>query len=352
MDLGVGSIGFAIVSMEENDGNVLLPKEIIMVGSRIFKASAGAADRKLSRGQRNNHRHTRERMRYLWKVLAEQKLALPVPADLDRKENSSEGETSAKRFLGDVLQKDIYELRVKSLDERLSLQELGYVLYHIAGHRGSSAIRTFENDSEEAQKENTENKKIAGNIKRLMAKKNYRTYGEYLYKEFFENKEKHKREKISNAANNHKFSPTRDLVIKEAEAILKKQAGKDGFHKELTEEYIEKLTKAIGYESEKLIPESGFCPYLKDEKRLPASHKLNEERRLWETLNNARYSDPIVDIVTGEITGYYEKQFTKEQKQKLFDYLLTGSELTPAQTKKTAWAKKYKLRRYHFTRQR
>jgi CRISPR-associated endonuclease Csn1 len=42
LDLGVGSIGFAVVSMEENSEKILLPKEIIMSGSRIFKASDGA----------------------------------------------------------------------------------------------------------------------------------------------------------------------------------------------------------------------------------------------------------------------------------------------------------------------
>jgi CRISPR-associated endonuclease Csn1 len=106
----------------------------------------------MQRGQRNNHRHTRERMRYLWKLLASKKLALPVPNNLDKKENS-------KRFSVGILQKDVYELRVKALDEKLSLQEIGYALYHISNHRGSSAIRIFEEDSEEAQKENTKNKK-------------------------------------------------------------------------------------------------------------------------------------------------------------------------------------------------
>jgi CRISPR-associated endonuclease Csn1 len=332
LDLGVGSIGFAVVSMEENQDKVLLPKDVIMSGARIFKASDGAASRRLSRGQRNNHRHNRERMRYLWKLLAEKNLALPVPADLQKKENSSDAETSSKRFSEEILKKDVYELRVKALDEHLSLQEIGYCLYHIATHRGSSAIRSFEEDSEETQKENTENKKIAGKVKRLMKDEGCRTYGQYLYKEFFSDKEKHQRLRVSNTTNSHNFSPTRDFAIGEAQKILEKQA--EFYAQILTKEYIDSLIKAINYETEKLIPESGRCPYFKNEKRLPRSHKLNEERRLWEALNNARYSEPIVDKPTGEITSYKEKQFTKGQKQKLFDYLLAESELTQAQTKK------------------
>ncbi|MDR0398517.1 MAG: type II CRISPR RNA-guided endonuclease Cas9 [Endomicrobium sp.] len=331
LDLGVGSIGFAIVSMEKNSEKNLLPKEIIMNGSRIFKASDGAINRRMQRGQRNNHRHTRERMRYLWKLLASKKLALPVPNNLDKKENSSDQETSSKRFPVGVLQKDVYELRVKALDEKLSLQEIGYALYHIANHRGSSAIRTFEEDSEETQKENTKNKKIAKSVGQIMKEKHYRTYGEYLYREKFENKEKHKREKVSNATDNHQFFPARDFTIKETQSILNNQAQ---YYKELANDYIEQIVKAINYETEKLIPESRCCPYFKNEKRLPRSHKLNEERRLWEALNNARYSQAIVDKDTGEITNYEEKQFSKEQKEKLFAHLLSGKELTQSQTQK------------------
>jgi CRISPR-associated endonuclease Csn1 len=164
-----------------------------------------------------------------------------------------------------------------------------------------------------------------------MKEKHYRTYGEYLYRENFENKEKHEREKVSNAKDKHKFSPTRDFTIKEARLILNKQAQ---YHKELVDDYIEKVVEAINYETEKLIPESGQCPYFKDEKRLTRSHKLNEERRLWEALNNARYLHDIVDKDTGEITSYEEKQFSKEQKEKLFEYLLSGKDLTQSQTQK------------------
>ncbi|MDR3195852.1 MAG: type II CRISPR RNA-guided endonuclease Cas9 [Endomicrobium sp.] len=330
LDLGVGSIGFAILSMEENSQKILLPTEIIMSGSRIFKSSDGAINRRTQRGQRNNHRHARERMRYLWKLLASQKLALSVPANLERKENSSEQETSYKRFSKEVLQKDVYELRVKALDEKISPQEIGYALYHIANHRGSSAIRTFEEDSEETKKENTENKRIAGEAKRAMKEKNYRTYGEYLYREKFENKERHKRERVSNTIDNHQFSPTRDFAIEEARAILKNQAQ---YHKELTDDYIKQIKEAINYETEKLIPDSGDCPYFKNEKRLPRSHKLNEERRIWEALNNARYSQPVVDEKTGEITSYEEKQFSKEQKELLSKHLLE-EKLTQDKTRK------------------
>jgi CRISPR-associated endonuclease Csn1 len=331
LDLGVGSIGFCVVSMENDENNGLLPTEIIMSGSRIFQASKGAADRRLQKGQRNNHRHNRERKRYLWKLLAEKSLALPFVKDLEKKENSSDAETSSKRFAKEVLQKDPYTLRVQALDKKLELQEIGYCLYHIANHRGSCAIRTFEEDCEEQVKENTENKKIAGNINKIMKEKNYQTYGQYLYKEKFESNEMYKRQKVTNTDSVKSFSPSRDLLIKEAKIILNKQS--QFYGDVLTKDYIEKLLNSIFYETEKLIPESGTCPYFKDEKRLARSHKLNEYRRLWEALNNARFDQAVFDNETGEITSYEQKQFDVSQKQILFDYLLTVEKLTTSKTK-------------------
>ncbi|MDR0820128.1 MAG: hypothetical protein LBN19_01175 [Endomicrobium sp.] len=95
-----------------------------------------------------------------------------------------------------------------------------------------------------------------------------------------------------------------------------------------TDEYIKEVKDAIFYQTEKLIPESGVCPYFKDEKRLPRSHKLNEYRRMYEALNNARYFAPVLDEKTGEILSYWEKEFSSEEKKLLFDeVLLKGIEL-------------------------
>ncbi|GHT04353.1 hypothetical protein AGMMS5026_10410 [Endomicrobiia bacterium] len=39
LDLGVGSIGYAVVSLKECDDLSYLPEDIILSGSRIFKSS-------------------------------------------------------------------------------------------------------------------------------------------------------------------------------------------------------------------------------------------------------------------------------------------------------------------------
>lgn len=332
LDLGVGSIGYSIIAMDNYEGK-LLPSEIITCGSRIFAASAGAVERRLKRGQRNSHRHGRERLRYLWKLLAEKGLALPLPKELGNNkitESSVYGETSAKRFPSETLKKDIYLLRFKATNEKLSLFDLGYVIYHLANHRGTASVRSFLEDSEEQQKSNTQTQKNVNDVTKMMKEKSYKTYGEYLYREKIEEKGA-SRERVRNSQNKTEFSITRDLILNELTLILKIQ--QQYYPTILNGEFNSRITGALNYETEKLIPESGTCPYFKNEPRLPSSHYLNEERRLWEALNNARLYEPVIDSA-GTISGFNKIEFSKEQKDKLFEYLKTTGDLTGANTLK------------------
>ncbi|BAG13538.1 CRISPR-associated protein Csn1 N-terminal component [Candidatus Endomicrobiellum trichonymphae] len=142
LDLGVGSIGYVVVSLKECNDLSYLPEDIILSGSRIFKSSIGAVERREFRLQRNSHRHHRERMRFLWQLLAEKQLALQSSKDLEKKENSADCETSQKRFPINILKEDPYILRYKALEEKLSLFQLGYVLYHIANHSNTAYENT------------------------------------------------------------------------------------------------------------------------------------------------------------------------------------------------------------------
>ncbi|OEG70416.1 hypothetical protein ATZ36_03330 [Candidatus Endomicrobiellum trichonymphae] len=63
----------------------------------------------------------------------------------------------------------------------------------------------------------------------------------------------------------------------------------------MTDEYIKEIKNAIFYQTEKLISESGYFPYFKNEKRLSLPYKLDEYRKMYETLNNARYFAPVLD---------------------------------------------------------
>lgn len=340
LDLGVGSIGYCAIALDNNDEDKqTLTEDIVLIGSRIFTPSSGAAERRKFRSQRNTHRHNRERKRFLWKLLASKGLALSIPVNLEKKEDSSDEETSKKRFPLDTLKKDPYTIRYNAINEnpteekKLSKYDLGYCLYHLSNHRGTASVRTFLEDEEEAKKEKSETAKIANNVIHVMKSKGYKTYGEFLYKENIADRQSNKKDKVTNR-NKKKFAVTRDIILSEILIILTVQ--KRFFPEILTDDYINELISAINYESEKLIPESGLCPYFKTEKRLPKSHKLNEYRRIYEALNNARFFIPVIDSQTAEILSYSERSFfddignyfTKEKRDKLFDYLIANKKLT------------------------
>nr|BAV59344.1 CRISPR-associated protein Cas9 [Candidatus Endomicrobium sp. MdMp-027] len=278
-------------------------------------------------------------MRFLWKLLAEKNLALLPPQNLGKKETpinviNAETETSRKRFPVDTLKNDPYILRYKALNEKLSLFELGYTLYHIANHRGTASIRSFLEDDEAKRKENTKTAKRVKEIKKIINSKKYRTFGEYLYKEKIQKFKQNERKKVTNREtahnNNKEFAVTRDIILEEVEKILSIQ--KEYYKDILNDDYIEKIKNAISYETEKLIPEPENCPYFKNEKKLPRSHKLNEYRRIYEALNNARYSIPVSNN-TGEILSYEKKELSKEQKEILFKFLLENKNLTQDEAK-------------------
>ena len=70
LDLGVGSIGCAVVSLDEQNN----PCDIIDAGVRIFNVSEGAEDRRLKRTMRKNQVRTRKRLELLAQKLFENNL--------------------------------------------------------------------------------------------------------------------------------------------------------------------------------------------------------------------------------------------------------------------------------------
>lgn len=318
LDLGVGSIGLAVVAEEPIDG-VLYPSEIVFTSSRIFTPSAGAASRRMSRLQRNAIRHKKHRLQYLWKLLATKGLMLPFSDE--KKEDPAE-----LRFPEAVRKENPYQLRFRGLREELSLEELGYAVYHIANHRGSSAIRTFLDSEESAdEKKAKEQERKAEEIARA---NNLSTFVEVLMAfnqdqvRGFRNKQKR--------ANADVPMPTRDIISSELRRLLKIQ---QQFHPELDDDFCQQVVDAVMYENKKIVPEAGNCPYFPNEKKLPRCHFLNEERRLWEALNNARVLIPV------QVPGRYcvnieNRQFSWEQRRVLFSHLRNGETLTGSVVKR------------------
>ena len=128
LDIGISSVGWATVALDENDR----PWGIIAMGSRIFDAAEQpktgdslAAPRREARSARRRlrrHRHRNQRIRSLL-----------------LRENVLSAQQLSRLFEGRL--SDIYELRVRALDELMSGEELARILIHISQRRGFKSNR-------------------------------------------------------------------------------------------------------------------------------------------------------------------------------------------------------------------
>ena len=138
LDIGVTSVGWAVLALDGEEK----PRGIIDMGSRIFDAAehpkTGASlalPRREARSARRSlrrHRHRKERIREL----------LVSSGLLGRDELD-------RLFDGQLT--DIYALRVKALDEKLSREEFARVLFHLAQRRGFRSNRKNAGDKEEGK---------------------------------------------------------------------------------------------------------------------------------------------------------------------------------------------------------
>ncbi len=316
LDLGVGSIGIAVVAMEPDENGTLYANDIIYASSRIFTSSKGASDRRKYRGQRNSIRHKAHRLRKLWQLLATKGLMKPYSSETV--ENPA-----TLRFSTEMLRRDPYKLRLKGLKNKLSLEEIGVALYHIANHRGSSSVRSFLNEEKTKEEEMAEEQ--MSKTQNLAKRYNVDTYIEVL--DYFNMDEiKGYRNKDTRSSSFIMPIPTRDIILSEFENLINTQ--KQFYSDILDDNFISGLREIIFYENPKIVPEAGNCPYFPDEKKLPKAAFINEERRLWEALNNIRV---LIDRQTANGLIYTEKMpLEKDEKEKLFIVLREGNNVTPS----------------------
>ena len=131
LDLGTNSIGWALIDSTQH--------KIIGIGSRIFPMGvenlgdgegeiSKNASRTGARGVRRQFFRRKLRKKILLKALSENKMC-PMDA------NDFEKWKKTKEFPSDKLanwfELNPYELRQKALNEKLSLEEIGRIFYHL-----------------------------------------------------------------------------------------------------------------------------------------------------------------------------------------------------------------------------
>ena len=161
LDIGIGSVGWAIIEHDLNDE----PSRIVDLGVRVFNPAENpkdgtslSVDRREARGLRRRLRRRSDRIEkakaYLTNTLLEGK------AD-------------------DNINRDIFKLRADALDERIANEELYSVVLYLIKHRGFKSNRKSETKSGEVGKLT---EWVTNNTK-FIQENGYRTVGECLFKD-------------------------------------------------------------------------------------------------------------------------------------------------------------------------
>lgn len=311
LDLGVGSIGSAIIELDENDN----AKDIKDAGVRIFEVSEGAEERRLKRNARKNLVRTKKRLELLAKKLYENNLWV---------NDTPEGTDNLRA-------KSPYKIRRDALYEKLAnANYIGRAILHIAKHRGAGFVSAAEELEENLTEDESTRKAQKPSSYDMMVKHlkdtNSQTIGEYFYKRLSEGFEKDK---------NNEFKSPEKRIIRQKKYALEKSIVdyaiprylvKDEFHKiwDKQAQYFPQMNKTglkqevydvLFYEKSPAPYATGKCIYFRDEDRLLKAHPLAEMRRIYEEVNNIRIE-----------TDMGKERLSLEQRDKIINNLLLKSE--------------------------
>lgn len=277
LDLGVGSIGSAVVELDKNNN----PENIADAGVRIFEVSEGAEERRTKRTARKNLIRTRKRLELLAQKLYENNLWVSA---------NPEGTNNLKS-------KSPYKIRYDALNGKLENQNyIGRAILHLAKHRGAGFVSAAEEMEEEVLEEGEKSKKKPTAYELMvnhLKETNSRTIGEFFYKRILESYEKneqtgeHEKAKLRTVrqkAGMVDYAIPRYLVKDEFKQIWDKQA--EYFPQMQKEGLKQEIYDILFYERPAAPYATGKCIYFRDEDRLLKAHPLSEMRRIYEEVNN------------------------------------------------------------------
>lgn len=273
LDLGVGSIGSAVVELDKNNN----PENIADAGVRIFEVSEGAEERRTKRTARKNLIRTRKRLELLAQKLYENNLWVSA---------NPEGTNNLKS-------KSPYKIRYDALNGKLENQNyIGRAILHLAKQRGAGFVSAAEEMEEEVLEEGEKSKAKKSSYDMMLyhlKETNSRTVGEFFYNKIISGKGNDKtvrQKKYAIEKNIIDYAIPRYLVKDEFNQIWNKQAE---FYPQMKKENLKKeIYDILFYERPAAPYATGKCIYFRDEDRLLKAHPLSEMRRIYEEVNNIR----------------------------------------------------------------
>ena len=292
LDVGIGSIGWAVVRNEEEN------KRIEDFGVRIFKSGEDVKNRKRESQKRRGYRGSRRTLR--------------------RRKHRKERIKDYCEKIGLITRTEIEEffqrnthniidIRVKGLDEKLTPQELVASVLHIAKHRGYKPFY----DGEDLFDDKGENLKAMNKTIVKIEAGGYRTIAEAIAKdkEHF-SEEATGRYKYRNKGESKEILFPSKKYEEELRAILEKQKE---YYPQLTNEAVEKINEITfsrrdfedgpGNVNDEHRPYKGFyetignCQFYKSEKRGHRFTVIGDLYALANKLSQYRY----VNTETGEV---------------------------------------------------
>ncbi|MDO5978579.1 type II CRISPR RNA-guided endonuclease Cas9 [Flavivirga spongiicola] len=310
LDLGTNSIGWALIDDTQN--------RILGIGSRVFPMGVdnlGDGDNEMSknasrtgaRGVRRQFFRRRLRKKKLLKALSKYNMC-PLN-DYDFKEWKKTKQFPAKK-LASWFSLNPYELRQKALHEKLSLEEIGRIFYHLIQRRGFlSNSRKGGADDGAIFKGNAKEGKIG--ITKTVESIKEKTLGSYLF-EVYPKEHQPFQDGLERIRNRY---TTRKMYIDEFELIWKKQAP---FHTVLNNELKTLFggRKIDNYKEDGILFHQrplrsqkhlvGNCSFEPTKTKCPISAVVFEQFRVWQWVN------------TVECNG---SKINQEEKEKIAGFL-------------------------------
>src|SRR5690554_1869377 len=312
LDLGTNSIGWALIDDVQN--------KILGIGSRIFPMGVenlGDGDGEISknatrtgaRGVRRQFFRRRLRKKVLLKALSEYGMC---PLNHQDFENWKKTKQFPAEKLAPWFALNPYELRHKALNEKLSMEEIGRIFYHLIQRRGFlSNSRKGGSDDGTIFKGNIKEGKIG--ITETQESIQDKTLGSYLF-EIYPKENQPFQNGLERIRNRY---TTRKMYVDEFELIWNKQSQ---FHTVLSDDLKTIIggRKQDGYLEDGVLFHQrplrsqkhlvGNCSFEPSKTKCPISAIPNEMRRIREWVN------------TVECNG---KKILQEEREKMIAVLLS-----------------------------
>ena len=313
LDLGTNSIGWALIEDNQNKilglGTRIFPMGVENLGDGEGEISKNAS-RTGARGIRRQFFRRRLRKQILLKALSENKMCPLEASDFQEWKRN-------KRFpiekLATWFALNPYELRQKALIEKLSLEEIGRIFYHLIQRRGFlSNSRKGGSDDGTIFKGNPKEGKIG--ITETQKNIEDKTLGVYLF-EIYPKENQPFQDGLERIRNRY---TTRKMYVDEFELIWNKQAQ---FHAELTNELKTLFggRKLDGYKEDGILFHQrplrsqkhlvGNCSFEPRKTKCPISAIPFEQFRVWQWVNTVEYNG---------------KKISQEEKEKIVEFLFAN----------------------------